>query len=109
VTRGLVGVQLAISDAYPGLKAALAHVLGAAWQRCTVHFLRDCLGHARKDQHGVLGALIRPLFQAASADDARGRLGEAVSQLEHRLPKIAGLLEEAEDDVLAFYAFPAEH
>ena len=48
VARGLVGVQLAISDAHAGLKAAIAKVLGCAWQRCTVHFLRDCLGHARK-------------------------------------------------------------
>ncbi len=56
VARGLHGVQLAISDAHPGLKAALAQVLGAPWQRCTVHFLRDCLGHARKDQHGLLAA-----------------------------------------------------
>src|SRR3982751_5343329 len=46
VKRGLVGVQLAISDAHAGLKAAIAKVLGCAWQRCTVHFLRDCLGHA---------------------------------------------------------------
>jgi putative transposase len=40
VKRGLVGVQLAISDAHAGLKAAIAKVLGCAWQRCTVHFLR---------------------------------------------------------------------
>jgi putative transposase len=109
VARGLVGVQLAISDAHPGLKAALAQVLGTAWQRCTVHFLRDCLGHARRDQHGLLAALIRPIFRAASLDDARSRLTEAVAQLEARLPKVAALLEGAEDDVLAFYAFPAEH
>src|SRR3954471_8016035 len=64
VTRGLIGTQLVISDAHAGLKAAIAKVLGAAaaWQRCTVHFLRDCLGQARKDQHGLLGALIRPIF-----------------------------------------------
>jgi transposase-like protein len=109
LARGLVGVQLAISDAHPGLKTALGRVLGAAWQRCTVHFLRDCLGHARRDQHGLLGALIRPIFQATSGPEARERLGEAVRQLETRLPKIAALLEEAEDDVLAFYALPAEH
>src|SRR5258706_16438449 len=59
IVRGLVGVQLAVSDAHPGLKAALAKVLGAPWQRCTVHFLRDLRGHARKDQHDVLAALIR--------------------------------------------------
>ena len=109
VARGLNGVQLAISDAHPGLKAALARVLGAPWQRCTVHFLRDCLGHARKDQHGLLAALIRPIFNAASGPEARARLGEAVGQLADRLPKIARLLEDAEDDVLAFYAAPAEH
>ena len=109
VARGLVGVQLAISDAHPGLKAAIARVLGTAWQRCTVHFLRDLRGHCRKDQHDALGALIRQLFTAPDGSEARRRLGDAVAQLESRLPKIAALLEDAEDDVLAFYAFPAEH
>ena len=109
VARGLVGVQLAISDAHPGLKAAIARVLGSPWQRCTVHFLRDLRGHCRKDQHDALGALIRQLFTAADGAEARRRLADAISQLEPRLPKIARLLDEAEDDVLAFYAFPSEH
>jgi transposase-like protein len=109
VKRGLVGVQLAISDAHAGLKAAIAKVLGCAWQRCTVHFLRDCLGHARKDQHGLLAALIRPIFNADSLAQARDRLSEAVAHLDGRLPKVAGMLEDAEADILAFYAFPAAH
>ena len=109
VARGLVGVQLAISDAHPGLKVAIARVLGSAWQRCTVHFLRDLRGHCRKDQHDALGALIRQLFTAPDGAEARRRFADAIAQLEPRLPKIARLLEEAEDDVLAFYAFPAEH
>jgi len=109
VARGLVGVELAISDAHPGLKAALAQVLGAPWQRCTVHFLRDLRGHVRRDQHDALGAIIRSLFAAENAEQARERLRDAVEQLERRLPKIAALLEDAEPDVLAFYAFPAEH
>jgi transposase-like protein len=109
VARGLVGVELAISDAHPGLKAALAQVLGCPWQRCTVHFLRDCLGRARKDQHGLLAALIRPIFGAGSAEEARARLSEAISQLERPLPKVAAMLERAEEDVLAFYAFPQDH
>ena len=109
VARGLIGVQLAVSDAHPGLKAALAQVLGAGWQRCTVHFLRDCLGHARRDQHGLLGALIRPIFNAEGLEQARDRLSEAVATLDDKLPKVAALLEQAEHDVLAFYAFPAGH
>src|SRR5918994_291886 len=109
IKRGLVGVQLAISDAHAGLKAAIAKVLGCAWQRCTVHFLRDCFGHARKDQHGLLGALIRPIFNAESLEQARDRLSEAVAHLDGRMPKVVALLEDAETDVLAFYAFPAPH
>jgi Transposase, Mutator family len=39
--RGLTGTRLVISDAPAGLKAAIAPVmLGAAGQRCRVHFLR---------------------------------------------------------------------
>jgi putative transposase len=109
VARGLVGVQLTISDAHPGLKAAIARVLGSPWQRCTVHFLRDLRGHVRKDQHDALGALIRQLFTATAGVQARRRLADAIAQLEPRLPKIARLLDEAEDDVLAFYTFPSEH
>jgi putative transposase len=109
VGRGLVGVQLAISDAHAGLKAAIAKVLGCAWQRCTVHFLRDCLGHARKDQHGLLAALIRPIFNADSLAQARDRLSEAVAHLDGRLGKIATMLENGEPEILAFYAFPSSH
>jgi putative transposase len=71
--------------------------------------LRDCLGHARKDQHGVLAALIRPIFNAGSREEARDRLSAAVAQLEGRVGKVATLLEEAEEEILAFYAFPADH
>jgi len=106
VARGLVGVQLAISDAHPGLKAAIAQVIGCAWQRCTVHFLRDCLGQARKDQQPMLAALI---FNQDGRDNARERLGEAITTLEKPLPRVAAMLEEAEEDILAFYAFPAAH
>src|SRR5919109_618193 len=109
VARGLVGVELAISDAHPGLKAALAQVLGCPWQRCTVHFLRDCLGHARRDQQPMLAALIRPLFNADDLAGARDQLSAAVAALEGKLDKVAAMLEEAEDDILAFYGFPADH
>jgi len=109
VARGLVGVRLAISDAHAGLKAAIAKVLGTAWQRCVVHFLRDCLGHARRDEHGLLAALIRPIFNADSLAQARDRLSAAVAHLDGRLSKVAAMLEDAEPDILAFYAFPPDH
>ena len=103
-------MQLVISDAHEGLKNAIAQVLGAPWQRCTVHFLRDCLGHARRDQHGLLAALIRPIFNAdLAAAGARPALRSGRAAGGHSCPRSPALLEDAEDDLLAFYAFPADH
>jgi putative transposase len=109
VERGLTGVQLVVSDAHAGLKKAIGQVLGCPWQRCSVHFLREALGHARREQQPMLAALIRPIFNAESREQARELLGEALERMRKPLPKIADLLEEAEEDLLAFYAFPADH
>jgi transposase-like protein len=109
VERGLVGVQLVVSDAHAGLKKAIAQVLGCPWQRCSVHFLREALGHARREQQPMLAALIRPLFSADDGEQARELVGDALERLRKPLPKIAALLEEAEDDLLAFYSFPVDH
>ncbi len=109
VERGLHGVQLVISDAHAGLKKAIAQVLGCPWQRCSVHCLREALGHARREQQPMLAALIRPIFNADSKELARELFGEALERLGKPLPKIAALLEEAEEDLLAFYGFPADH
>src|SRR4051794_12082853 len=109
IARGLTGVELVVSDAHEGLKKAIARTLSCPWQRCTVHFLRDCLGHARRDQHGLLAALIRPIFNQANRAEASARLAEAVEKLERPLPKVAAILEQAEDEILAFYGFPPDH
>ena len=84
-------------------------MLGCPWQRCTVHFLREALGHARREQQPMLAALLRPIFNADSAEQARGLLGEALQRLGKPLPKIAALLEQAEEDLLAFYVLPPDH
>ena len=108
VERGLTSVQLVVSDAHAGLKNAIAQVLGCPWQRCSVHFLRETLGHLRKDQQGMVAALLRPIFNAEDAAQARELIGEALERLRPRLPRVAALLEEVEDDLLAFYAFPGD-
>jgi putative transposase len=85
--RGLDGVKLAISDAHAGLKAAIAQVLGCGWQRCTVHFLRDMLGHVSRTQQPLVSGAIRGIFTATSATEARGRLAQVVDQLRPHAPK----------------------
>jgi putative transposase len=102
-------VQLVVSHAHEGLKNAIAQVLGCVWQRCTVRFLREALGHVRKEQQGMVVALIRPIFNADDGAHARELIGEAIERLERPLPKVAAMLERAEEDVLAFYGFPLDH
>ena len=109
VKRGLAGVQLVVSDAHAGLKAAIAQVLGCPWQRCTVHFLREALGHARREQQPMLAALLRPIFNAEDGERARELTGDALERLQKPLPRVAELLAEAEEDLTAFYAFPRDH
>jgi putative transposase len=107
--RGLAGVRLCVSDAHQGLKNAIAQVLGCPWQRCTVHFLRDMLGHCNRTQQPMIATAIRQIFNAACAQEARERLGEVADRLADHAPKVAELLLEAEDNLLGFYALPKEH
>jgi transposase-like protein len=107
--RGLRGVKLVISDAHEGLKAAADRVLNASWQRCRVHFMRNAMAHAGKTQRRIVSAWIGTAFAQDDADAARTQWRNVADQLRPRVPKLAGLMDNAEADVLAFTAFPKEH
>src|SRR5947209_1175131 len=107
--RGLQGVRLAVSDQHEGLKHAIERVLACPWQRCTVHFVRNMHQHCRPSQRALVSAALRELFQAESAEQARERMGQVIERLEPSVDKVCRLLEEAEEDLLAFYAFPDTH
>jgi putative transposase len=107
--RGLDRVRLAVSDQHEGLKRAIARVLGCPWQRCTVHFLRDMVMHCRRDQRNLVAAALREVFNAENREQARERVTHVLERLRPVAPKVCELLEEAEEDLIAFYAFPSEH
>ena len=107
--RGLSGVQVCVSDAHQGLRNAIARVLGCRWQRCTVHFLRDMLGHCARSQQPMIAAAIRQIFRAESGEQAREQLQEVTERLAEPAPKVCQLLEQACEELLCFYAFPREH
>ncbi len=106
--RGLDGVCLAISDQHEGLKGAIARVLGCRWQRCTVHFTRDMVMHCRRDQRGLVAAALREIFNAERYEQAKQRVTHVLERLQPVAPKVCELLEEAEEDMIAFYSFPSE-
>src|SRR4051794_1643106 len=107
--RGLDGVRLCVSDAHEGLRHAIARVLGCPWQRCTVHFVRDMHQHCRPSQRALVSAALREVFNADDQAQARERVTTVIDQLTPTAPKVSELLAEAEEDLLAFYAFPTEH
>jgi putative transposase len=107
--RGLRGVKLVISDAHEGIKAAVAKVLNATWQRCRVHFMRNVLAHAGRQGRRVVSAFIATAFAQDDAETARAQWRRVADQLRPKLPKLAAYLDEAEADVLAYMTFPAQH
>ena len=110
VARGLKGVQLVISDAHVGLRQAIRAILAAAsWQRCRVHFMRNLLALIARDAQQMVAALVRTIFAQPDAASARSQLAKVAESLRVRFPRAAALLEEAEQDVLAYMAFPQEH
>jgi len=108
--RGLSGVRLVISDAHEGLKGAIAAVLlGAAWQRCRVHFLRNVLARIPKGSADMVLAAIRTIWAQPDAVAVREQLDEIAQKLEPRFPVVAAMLVSATEEVTAFAAFPVSH
>ena len=110
VERGLKGVQLVISDAHEGLKATISQVLtGAAWQRCRVHYMRNILAHVPKRDKALVAGAIRTIFAQPDREGSKQQLAEVVKAMRSRWPKAAEVLGQAEDDILAYMAFPQKH
>jgi putative transposase len=110
VARGLSGVRLVTSDAHRGLKGAIEAVLvGASWQRCRVHFMRNALSLVPKAAQQMVGATIRTVFAQPDAQSAHEQWQRVCDGFRHRFPRLADLMEEAEEDILAYATFPVEH
>ena len=107
--RGLRGVKLVVSDAHEGLKAAITKILGAAWQRCRIHFMRNALAYAGKTQRRIVSAWVGTAFAQDDAASARKQWRQVADQARPRVPKLAALMDDAEADVLAYMGFPAQH
>jgi len=108
--RGLTGVQLVISDHHLGLKQAIGAVfVGAAWQRCRVHFMRNVLARVPKASAEMVAAAIRTIFAQPDAAHVRSQLDEVARMLDAKFPDVAAMLRDAAEDLLAFTGFPVAH
>jgi putative transposase len=110
VARGLRGVQLVVSDAHGGLKQAIAEVfVGAAWQRCRVHFMRNVIARVPKTAQAMVAATVRTIFQQPDRAVAQAQLQQVSASLAGRFPRVVELLMAAEEEIFTFYDFPPEH
>ena len=109
VQRGLKGVKLVISDDHKGLKAAATRILGATWQRCRIHFMRNLLAHAGRQGRRITSAFVAFAFVQDDAEAASAQWRQVADQLRTKVPKLAAMMDEAEHDVLAYMTFPREH
>ena len=108
VARGLSGVLLGVTAIHESLTRAIVQVVGCPWQRCPVHVLRDVQGLVHRSQRRMVAAVIRQVFAAAEPGKLRSRLADVVATLEAAAPKVALLLEAAEEELLAFMRFPRQ-
>ena len=110
VERGLAGVRLVISDDHRGLVAAVhAQLLGAAWQRCRVHFTRNAQDLVPRSARSMVATVIRSIFEQPDEASARAQLRRVVDGLAARFPAVAELLIGAEADLLVHFTFPDTH
>ena len=107
--RGLRGVKLVISDSHEGIKASVSKVFSATWQRCRVHFMRNALAHAGKSGRRVVSAFIATAFAQETPEAAKAQWRSVADQLRSSVPKLSALMDSAEEDVLAYMTFPAQH
>jgi len=107
--RGLRGVKLVVSDAHESIKTAVSKILNATWQRCRVHFMRNALAHAGKSGRRVVSAYIATAFVQETPEAASTQWRSVADQIRPKVPKLAHLMDEAENDVLAYMTFPKQH
>jgi putative transposase len=108
--RGLRGVKLVISGSHEGLKKAASKVLGATWQRCSVHFMRNAMANVQNvKQRGVVAAAIRTAFAQETEKEAHAEWTAVADRLRKRFPRVSALMEEARNDVLAYMSFHKSH
>jgi putative transposase len=108
--RGVGGIKLVISDAHQGLRAAIERVmLGAAWQRCRVHFLRNVLAKVPRASAEMVAAAIRTIFAQPDAAAVAEQLDSIAAKLGRQFPAVEAMLRDATIDVTAFASFPQAH
>lgn len=104
--RGLEDIWLCISDSHPGLKTAITKsFLGASWQRCKVHFMRNILAHIPHKDKKLFASELKHIWLAPTREAAIKTANALVKKYRERFPQALDILEDGLEDSLQYYAF----
>lgn len=109
--RGLHGIELFISDAHEGLKAARKAVFPAVpWQRCQFHVQQNAQKYVpRQSMKREVAEAIRGIFNALNREEADRQLDLLIKAYQDTAPKLAAWAADAIPEALTVFAFPEAH
>lgn len=109
--RGMHGIELIISDAHSGLKAARKAVFPSIpWQRCQFHLQQNAQSYAPKQSmKKSIASKLRAIFNAENHKEAKRLTSFAISEYQKSAPKLAEWIENNVYEGLTVFNFPEEH
>jgi transposase-like protein len=110
-TRGLNGIELAVSDKCLGLVEALGEVYPEAqWQRCAVHFYRNVFTVVPRGKIMAVAAMLKAIHAQEDRKAAEDKIKLVAAKLEKmKLFKAAKMVREGAHETLSYYGFPPTH
>ncbi|MFJ9034744.1 IS256 family transposase [Streptomyces sp. NPDC102274] len=108
--RGMRAPVLAVGDGALGFGKALAEVFPATRpQRCWVHKSANVLDSLPKSAQPAAKKAIQDIYNAEDREHAARAVKVFAKQYGAKFPKAVKKIVDDEDELLAFYDFPAEH
>src|SRR6202012_1238279 len=110
LARGLHGVKLVISDAHAGLKKAISEIfLGASWQRCKVHFMRNVENAVPSKHKKAVGIALSKLFTLDTRAEMLAHVDTMVAEFGKSAPNAMNILVDGIEDAMSYLNFPPVH
>jgi transposase-like protein len=108
--RGLTGVRLVMSDAHAGLVKAIETVfVGASWQRCKVHFMRNVNARVPHKHKKVFAEELKQIWQQKTRENANACAERLIEKYEKSCSQAINVLIDGLEDTLTYLDFPEEH
>jgi transposase-like protein len=108
--RGMRAPVLAVGDGALGFWKAVREVLPETReQRCWFHKTANVLGALPKSAHPGAKKALAEIWNAEDKDHARAAVKAFSAAYGAKFPKAAAKVTDDEDELLAFYDYPAQH